>query len=101
MLLRTVYWDRQLESNLDSTICAPLLFRGELEGFVHRPQVKFVEYAEPACTPPSRSLQSLKEVVASLDIEEDPWVIDQRAELRRLEAGPKRDRIDQKLSKAI
>ncbi len=68
---------------------------------MHRPQVKFVEYAEPACTPPSRSLQSLKEVVASLDIEEDPWVIDQRAELRRLEAGPKRDRIDQKLSKAI
>src|SRR6267154_5013642 len=105
MLLRTVYWDRQLELNLDSTICAPLLFRGELEGFVHRPHFKHVIYAEPEYllegTPPSRSLQSLKSVVASLNIEEDPWVLNMRAELRQHEPGPKRNRIDQRLSRAI
>ncbi|KAF8491147.1 P-loop containing nucleoside triphosphate hydrolase protein [Russula emetica] len=89
---------RQLELNLDSIICAPLLFRGELEGF-------HVIYAEPEYllegTPPSRSLQSLKSVVASLNIEEDPWVLNLRAELRQHEPGPKRNRIDQRLSKAI
>ena len=99
------YWDRQLEYNLDSTICAPLLFRGELEGFVHRPEFKHVIYREPdyllSGTPPSSSLQSLKEVVASLNIESDPWVINKRAELGQLELGPRRSRVDQQLSKAI
>jgi len=101
--------DRQLEHNLDSTICAPLLFREELEGFVHRPRFEHVIYAEPEyrlieaepLTPPSNSLRSLKKVVASMNIEEDPWVIEQRAELRRHEPGPRRARIDQRLSKAI
>jgi endoribonuclease Dicer len=92
---------------LDSTICAPLLYRGELEGFVHRPEFKHVTYTEPEyllyepIIPPSSSLQSLKQVVASLKIEEDPWVIDQRAELRRLEPGDRRDRVDRKLSEKI
>jgi len=99
------YWDRQLEYNLDSTICAPLLFRGELEGFVHRPEFKHVIYRESdyllSGTPPSSSLQSLKEVVASLNIEADPWVINKRAELGQLELGPRRSRVDQQLSKAI
>ena len=96
---------RQLEQNLDVTICAPLLFREELEGFVYRPQFKHIIYAEPAyClvgSPPSSSLRSLKEVVASLNIEEDPWVIDRRATLRHLPPGPERNRIDQRLSRAI
>ena len=95
---------RQLEFNLDSAICAPLLFRGELEGFVHRPVFKHITYREPEYlfgTPPSSSLQSLKEVVASLNIEEDPWVIDKRTELRHLESGPRRSRVDQQLSSAI
>jgi endoribonuclease Dicer len=99
------FWDRQLELNLDSIIRAPLLFRGELEGFVHRPHFKHVIYAEPEYllegTPPSRSLQSLKSVVASLNIEEDPWVLNLRAELQRHEPGPKRNKIDQRLSRAI
>ena len=98
-------WDRQLELNLDSIICAPLLFRAELEGFVHRPLFKHVIYAEPEYllegTPPSRSLQSLKSVVASLNIEEDPSVLNLRAELRQHEPGPRRNRIDQRLSRAI
>jgi endoribonuclease Dicer len=96
---------RQLERNLDAAICAPLRFRAELDGFVHRPQFKHVIYAEPEYllvgTPPSSSLQSLKEVVASLDIEEDPWVLDQRAELQQHQQGPKRSRIDQRLSRVI
>ncbi|KAH9954942.1 hypothetical protein BC827DRAFT_913914 [Russula dissimulans] len=100
---------RQIEHNLDSIICAPLLFRQELEGFVHRPRFEHVIYAEPeyrlfeseSLTPPSSSLRSLKNVVASMNIEEDPWVIEQRAELRRHESGPKRSRVDQRLSRAI
>ncbi len=72
---------------------------------MHRPQFKHIIYAEPEYllegTPPSRSLQSLKSVVASLNIEEDPWVLNLRAEYRRHEPGPKRDRIDQRLSRAI
>ena len=72
---------------------------------MHRPEFKHVTYREPdyllSGTPPSCSLQSLKEVVASLDIESDPWVIDKRAELRQLESGPRRSRVDQQLSKAI
>lgn len=96
---------RQIERNLDATVCAPLRYRSELEGFVHRPIFKHVIYAEPTNlfggTPPSRNLRSLKYVVASLEIEEDPWVIDRRATLGRLEPGPDRTRIDQRLSRAI
>jgi len=100
-----VFVGRQIERNLDATVCAPLRFRSELEGFVHRPLFKHIIYAEPTYplvgTPPSSSLRSLKDVVASLNIEEDPWVIDRRATLRRLEPGPDRNRIDQRLSRAI
>jgi endoribonuclease Dicer len=84
-----VFRDRQLEQNLDSTICAPLLFRGELEGFLHRPQFKHVIYA------------GLETIVNSLNIEEDPRVLSLCAELRRHSPSPKRDRIDQRLSQAI
>ncbi|KAI0299668.1 hypothetical protein B0F90DRAFT_1727667 [Multifurca ochricompacta] len=96
---------RQIEFNLDSTICTPLLNRQELEGFVYRPQFKSVIYAEPEYQlegiPPSTSLRSLKKVISLLNIEEDPWVLDRRSALRRLEPGPERDRIDQRLSRAI
>ncbi|KAI9509470.1 P-loop containing nucleoside triphosphate hydrolase protein [Russula earlei] len=100
---------RKLEHNLDSTICAPLLFRKELEGFVHRPRVEYVIYAGPEyrlidtlpSTPPSSSLRSLKKVVASMNIEEDPWVIERRAELRRYDPGPRRNLIEQRLSRAL
>jgi endoribonuclease Dicer len=97
--------DRQIELNLDSIICAPLLFREDLERCVHRPRFKRVMYAEPEYilkgTPPSRSLQSLKSVVASQNIEEDPLVLNLRAELRQHEPGHKHNRIDQRLSEAI
>jgi endoribonuclease Dicer len=101
------FWDRQLEFNLDSIICAPLLFREDLKRCVHRPRLKRVIYAEPEyyfeSTPPSRNLQSLKSVVDSLDIEEDPYVLNLRAELelQQHKPGPKRDRLDQRLSRAI
>ena len=96
---------RQIERNLDATVCTPLQSRIELEGFVHRPEFKHVIYAQPTYMlvgrPPSSSLRSLQSVVASLKIEEDPWVIDRRAALQRLEPGPDRTRIDQRLSRAI
>jgi len=99
------FWDRQLELNLDSIICAPLLFREELERCVHRPRFKRVMYAEPEYllkgTPHSRSQQPLKSMVASLNIEEDPLVLDLRTELGQHEPGPKHNRIDQRLSEAI
>jgi endoribonuclease Dicer len=100
-----VFWDRQLEQNLDSTICAPLQYREELEGFSHRPQFKHAIYAEPEYrlvgTPPSTNLQSLETVVNSLNIEEDPRVLSLRTELRQLEPGPRCNRIDQRLSEVI
>ena len=72
---------------------------------MHRPEFRHVTYRESGYllfgSPPSSSLQSLKEVVASLNIESDPWVIGKRAELRQLELGPRRSRVDQQLSKAI
>ncbi|KAI0260638.1 hypothetical protein BC834DRAFT_831469 [Gloeopeniophorella convolvens] len=96
---------RKIEGNLDSIIRAPLLFRAELAGFVHRPQFKHIIYAMSAYqlsgTPPSRSLQSLKQVVMSLVIDEDPYVIHLRSSLKRLNPGPERTRTDQKLSKTI
>ena len=52
-------------------------------------------------TPPSSNLQSLKSVVASLKIEEDPWVIDQHAMLRCLKQGPDCICINQHLSQVI
>ena len=97
--------NRQIERNLDATVCTPLQSQSELQGFVHRPKFKHVVYAQPTYmlvgTPPSSNLRSLKRVVASLKIEEDPWVIDRRAMLLRLEPGPDRTRIDQRLSRAI
>ena len=92
---------------MDSVICAPLLFREDLKRYVHRPCLKRVIYTEPEYllegTPPSRNLQSLKSVVDSLDIEEDPYVLNLRAELKHQqhEPGFERNRIDQRLSKAI
>ena len=90
---------------MDSIICSPLLSREDLKRYVHRPHFKHVIYAEPEYllvgTPPSRSLQSLKSVVASLNIEEDPWLLNLRAELRQQKPGPKRNQLDQRLSRAI
>jgi endoribonuclease Dicer len=90
---------------LDSIICAPLLFREDLKRCVHRPRFKRVIYAEPEYllkgTSPSRSLESLKSVVDSLDIEEDPYVLNLRAELQQQGPGPQRDRNDQRLSRVL
>jgi endoribonuclease Dicer len=96
---------RQIERNLDATVCTPVESRSELEGYVHRPAFKHVVYAQPEYmlvgTPPSSNLRSLQSVVASLKIEEDPWVIQARAALPRLDPGPERARLDQRLSRAI
>ncbi|KAI0059577.1 P-loop containing nucleoside triphosphate hydrolase protein [Artomyces pyxidatus] len=96
---------RKIESNLDCTIRAPLLFREELAGFVHRPEFKHAVYAAPTYMmvgiPPSKNLSSLANVVNALNIEDDPYVHSLREELRNLAPGPERTRLDQKLSKTI
>ncbi|THH18353.1 hypothetical protein EW146_g2613 [Bondarzewia mesenterica] len=96
---------RTLEANLDSTIRAPLRFREELSGFVHRPEFKHTIYAAPTYNmigpAPSRNLVSLQSVVSSLNIEDDPYALSLREKLRHLPPGPDRDRTDQKLSKTI
>lgn len=50
---------------------------------------------------PSSNVQSLQSVVASLDINDDPYVLSLRAELARLPPGAERTRTDQRLSKTI
>jgi endoribonuclease Dicer len=51
--------------------------------------------------PPTSSLASLKSVVDSLDINNDPYVHSLRKKLAALPYGPERTRTDQRLSKAI
>ncbi|KAA1474785.1 P-loop containing nucleoside triphosphate hydrolase protein [Dentipellis sp. KUC8613] len=96
---------RKIESNLDCVIRAPLLYREELAGFVHRPEFKYVIYATPnyyySGTPPSSNLVSLQNVVNALNIDDDPYVHSLREKLTKLPPGPERDRTDQKLSKTI
>lgn len=50
---------------------------------------------------PSSSVDSLRSVVESLNILDDPYVISLRAEIARLHPGPERTRADQRLSKTI
>ncbi|KAI0032776.1 P-loop containing nucleoside triphosphate hydrolase protein [Vararia minispora EC-137] len=97
---------REIEANLDCTIRAPLLHRAELAGFVHRPEFHHVTYAAPEYVldgpPPAANLASLKDVVSSLDINNDPSVKSLRNKLQSLQPGsPEHIRTDQRLSRAI
>ncbi|KAI0052736.1 P-loop containing nucleoside triphosphate hydrolase protein [Auriscalpium vulgare] len=95
----------KIESNLDCIIRAPLLYREELAGFVHRPEFKHVIYpASPyqmIGPPPSRNVASLANVLQSLNIDDDPYVLGLRQQLSKMRKGPEWTRIDQKLSKTI
>jgi endoribonuclease Dicer len=95
---------RIIETNLDSVIRAPQLQRDELATFVHRPRFKHVTYTsqnvhgEPT---PSRNLLALQAVLSTIRIEDDPYVLSLRQQLDKLQPGPERTRIDQKLSKTM
>jgi hypothetical protein len=86
---------RTIESNLDAKICTPQYSRAELTKFVHRPLFKHAAYfssSSPVSTinldPPfSTNLASLRTVIQSLDIEQDPKVVSLRRQLARAGAA--------------
>ncbi|KAF7978649.1 hypothetical protein HWV62_45160 [Athelia sp. TMB] len=93
-----------IEANLDSSIRAPSLHLDELAKFVHRPVFKRVVYKYPdfPSVSPAHNVASLQAVVASMRIDDDPYVHSLRARLASMkEAGPDRTRVDQRLSKCI
>lgn len=94
-----------LEKNLDSTIRSPQKHRDELLNYVHRPTFRHVLYfrAEPyeKSHLASPNIQALTRVIESMNIEQDPYVLTLRGELRKASASLERHRIDQKLSKVI
>ncbi|KAK0470329.1 uncharacterized protein EV420DRAFT_1258136 [Desarmillaria tabescens] len=92
----------KIEGNLDSIIRTPRRNRDELAKHVHRPIFKHVKYDPPDGSLFSTNLTSLKQVVATLNIENDPYIISLRRDLVR--ASPRSSehyRLDQKLSKTI
>ncbi|KAJ7030465.1 hypothetical protein C8F04DRAFT_1113753 [Mycena alexandri] len=92
---------RTIETNLDSTICAPRRQRQELSRYVHRPVFKHVLYCfDP--DPFSTNLATVNFVFQQLNIENDPYVIGLRKKLEKAARNtPEYTRIDQQLSKAI
>src|ERR1700719_3107781 len=69
---------RALERNLDCTISAPFVCHDELESYVSKPVLKFVLHASgdhDVGTRLSDNLHSLKTVLRTLDINDDPYVI--------------------------
>ena len=95
---------RDLEKNLDSTIRSSRNNRDELAKHVHRPEFKHIIYASPVHTRdgiPSVNYKALSNVMLTLDIEKDPYVIALRERLVKLQPGDDRRRVDQQLSKAV
>ncbi|KAK0470340.1 uncharacterized protein EV420DRAFT_107663 [Desarmillaria tabescens] len=91
-----------IERNLDSVIRTPRHNREELAKHVHRPVFKHVRYDPLDDTLFSTNLTSLKQVVATLNIENDPSIISLRHDLARTSPqSPEHYRLDQKLSKTI
>ena len=92
---------RTIESNLDSIIRSPHRHRSELASFVHRPIFRHIMYSQPE-SPFSTNLASLFSIINTLDVEQDPYVIDLRDQLKKATPGSADyRRIDQKLSKAV
>ena len=92
---------RTIQSNLDSIIRSPRRHRSELALFVHRPVFRHIMYFQPE-SPFSTNLASLLSIVITLDIEQDPYVINLRNQLKKATRDtPDYHRIDQKLSKVI
>ncbi|KAG2030530.1 hypothetical protein BDR03DRAFT_1034923 [Suillus americanus] len=95
---------RKLEANLDCVIRSPRANRGELLTHVHRPIFRHVRYDTPQYHDPkytSKNLSAVEAVIATMNIEEDPFVIQLRQKLAKTARGPEYTRMDQKLSKAI
>ena len=92
---------RTIECNLDSIIRSPRRHRSELALYVHRPVFRHIMYSQPEF-PFSTNLASLFSVINTLDIEQDPYVINLRSQLQKATRGSADyHRIDQKLSKVV
>ncbi|KAG1732456.1 uncharacterized protein EDB91DRAFT_1152051 [Suillus paluster] len=95
---------RTLEANLDCVIRSPRINRGELLTHVHRPVFRHVRYDTPQYLDrnyTSKNLSSVRAVLATMNIEEDPYVIQLRRALAKTSPGKDYTRLDQKLSKTI
>ncbi|KXN86833.1 Dicer-like protein 2 [Leucoagaricus sp. SymC.cos] len=91
-----------LEKNLDCIIRSPRLNRTELESFVHRPVFQHVMYELWETPPFSTNLASISNIVQSLKVEEDPYVISLRQQLSSAPPhSSEYNRTDQKLSTTI
>ena len=92
---------RAIESNLDSIIRSPRRHRSELALYVHRPVFRHIMYSQPE-DPFSTNLASLISIINTLDIEQDPYVINLRTQLKKATRGSADyHRVDQKLSKVL
>lgn len=95
----------RLETNLDSIVRSSRIHRDELAQYVHRPIFKHVLYDPPPYwydTLPSYNLFSLKTLVDSLNIENDPSVRTLREKLARARpSSAEWLRLDQTLSNTI
>ena len=90
-----------IECNLDSIIRSPRRHRSELALFVHRPVFRHIMYSQSEYLF-STNLASLFSTISTLDIEQDPYVINLRSQLKKAEWGSADyHRIDQKLSKVV
>jgi hypothetical protein len=90
---------RTIECNLDSIIRSPRRHRSELALFVHRPVFRYIMYSQSESFF-STNLASLFSIISILDLEQDPYVINLRSQLKKAEKGSADyHRIDQKLSK--
>jgi endoribonuclease Dicer len=82
-------YPRTLERNLGAVVRVPLLHNNELAHHTNTPTLRYSTY-EPSWDvfspgPLPVCLQWCRDVIASLDIEEDPWVINGRKKLQELD----------------
>ncbi|KAI6044733.1 hypothetical protein EDC04DRAFT_2639245 [Pisolithus marmoratus] len=96
---------RKLEMNLNSVIRRPRRHLDSLSDYVHRPTFRHVVYTKhdeyQTCHLASPNMQALIRVADAIDIEQDPYVLALREDLRKRPPGPEWKRVDQKLSKVI
>nr|GAT60709.1 predicted protein [Mycena chlorophos] len=91
----------KIEKNLDSKIRAPLEHKEELDRHVYKP-VYAHKFYDTDPSPFSSNLYEFEEMVESLDIEDDPYVLRLRKDLANTPRhSSKWQRIDQTLSKTI
>lgn len=87
---------------MDCVIRAPRLNRAELAQFVHRPVFQHVMYDMWSAPPFSTNLTSISNIIQSLRIDDDPYIVALRKQLSQAEPySPEYFRTDQKLSKTI